>query len=268
MRMTLSRISLMAAAAIWPVYAPAQDVDPESLARGREISRAVSDSDKGYGDEVVTGRLIMRQSDGSEVTRGFRMSTLEKIDAGDKRAVAFLEPRDLAGFVSLNYSGLLEPDDQWIYLPQLDRTRRLSARDRSGSFAGSEFSYEEIVRWEYEKYDYAHVGSVNCGAAKRCEVLENTPKYPFSGYSKLIESVDMTILQPRKIVYFNHNGKPFKTLELLDYEKFDRFWRPRKMRMSNHENGRVSEIEWGRYEFKTGLKENDFLVESIKNWAR
>lgn len=236
--------------------------------RGRKIAKRVSDSDSGYGDEVVSGVLTIRASDGTTAERRFTMSTLERNPGGDMRVVVFEAPRDLAGFVSLTHSGIIEPDQQWIFLPQLNRTRRLSARDRTGAFAGSEFSYEDIGRWELEKYDYTYVREAPCGAVKPCEVIINLPLYEYSGYSKLVELVDMDILQPRKIVYHDRAGNAFKQLEFQEYEQFGPYWRPRRMVMTNTVTGAVSKIDWSPYRFRTGLSEADFRVERIEAWAR
>ncbi|MCI0755770.1 outer membrane lipoprotein-sorting protein [Teichococcus vastitatis] len=233
-------------------------------ARGRQIASQVSQSDAEYGDEVVEGVLTI--NGGSR--RSFTMNTLEREPGGDRRAVVFHEPRDLAGFVSLNHSEILRPDQQWIYLPQLNRTRRLSARDKTGSFAGSEFSFEDIVRWELEKYDYQYVETVNCGAPKPCETIANIPRYEYSSYSKLVETIDMAILQPRNIKYFDLSGRHFKTLEFFDYRKVGRYWRPARTVMTNHVTNDVSQILWSNYRFGTGLSEADYNAERIERWAR
>lgn len=238
-----------------------------SIERANEIARSVEASDRGYQDETVTGELNIRSADGTEVNRTFTMTTLEVAPGGDKRVVVFEKPRDLAGFVSLNHSEILEPDKQWIYLPALKRSRRLSARDKTGAFAGSEFSYEDIVRWELEKYEYRYVGQENC-AQTRCEVIEDIPLYPYSGYSKLVESIDMDILQPRKIVYYDLQGRAFKELELFEYKKIGKYWRPMRSRMTNLITQAVSEIQWQNYEFQQGLNDRDFRAERIAKWSR
>ena len=37
-----------------------------------------------------------------------------------------------------------EPDRQWLYLPSLKRTRQISGGSRTDSFAGTDFSYEDL----------------------------------------------------------------------------------------------------------------------------
>lgn len=236
--------------------------------RGTEIANMVDRNDQGWGDEVVEGTLVMETAGGSTATRRFRMATLEEIRAGDKRAVVFSSPADIAGFVSLNHSMLTDDDRQWIFLPELGRSRRLSSRDKTGAFAGSEFSYEDVLRWELEKYSYQYKGTAPCGAKAPCEVVINIPLYKNSGYSKIEEYIDMEILQPRKIVYFDRAGRPFKELELMDYRQYGSYWRPQRSRMTNTITGAASTIDWQPYRFNTGLKESQFGPERITEWKR
>jgi Outer membrane lipoprotein-sorting protein len=234
--------------------------------RGTQIAESVDQHDRGWGSEVVEGTLTINAADGSTATRRFKMATLEKVDGGDKRAVVFSAPADLAGFVSLNHSQLTGDDRQWIYLPELNRSRRLSSRDKTGAFAGSEFSYEDVLRWELPKYSYGYKGQAPCGAKAPCEVIVDTPRFANSGYSRIEEYIDMDILQPRKLVYFDHAGRPFKELELSDYRQYGGYWRPQRSRMTNKVTGAVSTIEWQPYHLQAGLTEAQFSPERITEW--
>lgn len=43
-------------------------------------------------------------------------------------------------------------DDQWLYLPALKRVKRISSRNKSGAFTGSEFPYKDFGAMEPQKY--------------------------------------------------------------------------------------------------------------------
>ena len=122
----------------------ASAADDANDPRAWAIAHSVDQTYFGYGDETVEGELIIQSADGSVSERKFVMTTLEVKDGGDLRSVMFLSPQSLKGFVSLNHSRITKPDQQWIYLPKLDRVRRIAGRDKTGSFAGSEFSYEDL----------------------------------------------------------------------------------------------------------------------------
>jgi len=62
--------------------------------------------------------------------------------------------RDVKGTAFLNFTQKVGDDDQWLYLPALKRVKRISSRNKSGSFVGSEHAYEEIPSQKVEKYTY------------------------------------------------------------------------------------------------------------------
>jgi outer membrane lipoprotein-sorting protein len=239
-------------------------------AKGLEIANTVDQHDAGFDDYVVTGKMTIKREGAAPATREFEMSTLEVRDDGDKRLVVFSQPRDLAGFVSLTFTHAGAPDDQWIYLPAIKRTKRLAARDKTGSFAGSEFSYEDIATWELANYDYEFIRDEPCGEpVTTCHTIADLPRYTYSGYSKLVETIDPRIWQPVRIVYFDREGRELKRLEFFDYKQFlNKHWRPTRIVMTNVRDNSASEIQWDDYRFKSGLKASDLVDSKMQAHSR
>jgi outer membrane lipoprotein-sorting protein len=230
--------------------------------RGMEIALETERRDSGFEDYVVDGQMILKSASDATGERRFTMYTLETRDDGDKRLVTFHEPKDLNGMISLTYSHGLQPDDQWIYLPALRRTKRLAARDKTGSFAGSEFAFEDIGTWEVKKYSYRYQRDEVLDGNKTF-VVENTPAYPYSGYSKIMEWVDQEIYHPRRLLYYDLE------LRFYDYRQYaDRYWRPQRAVMTNLQTGAVSTIEWSDYRFRTGLEEAALRPNLIRRWSQ
>ncbi|KDD66164.1 outer membrane lipoprotein-sorting protein [Pseudomonas sp. BT76 TE3572] len=249
----------------------AQDNAPsENVRRGREIATTVDQNDAGFADYVVDGKMTVHRPDGAQAKRDFEMNTLEVRDAGDKRLVVFSQPRDLAGFVSLTFTNSGAPDDQWVYLPAVKRVKRLAARDKTGSFAGSEFSYEDIATWELSNYDYEFIKDEPCGEPQTtCHTIANLPKYEYSGYSKLVETIDPRFWQPVRIVYFDKSGRELKRLDFQGYTQFqNKYWRPSRIVMTNLLDKSVSEITWQDYRFKTGLNASKLSASQMASWSR
>lgn len=242
----------------------------ETQKRGREIASTVDEHDAGFTDYVVDGMMKVQRQGSAPAVREFEMNTFEIRNGGDKRLVVFSQPRDLAGFVSLTHTHTDAADDQWIYLPAIKRSKRLAARDKTGSFAGSEFSYEDIATWELSNYDYEFIRDEPCGEPKTtCHTIANLPRYEYSGYSKLVETIDPRIWQPVKIVYSDREGRELKRLEFHDYKQYEgKYWRPDRIVMTNVADGSISEIQWNNYRFKSGLRESDLTDKRMESWSR
>ena len=225
-----------------------------------EIAARSDRSDVGFGDSEVELQMILRNAAGQESTRSLRITTLEKPDetVGDKSLVLFKTPRDIEGTALLSHAKILDPDDQWLFLPALKRVKRISSANKSGPFVGSEFAFEDFTAIELNKFDYTYVGTEPCGELV-CDVLERTPRYENSGYKRQVSWVDQTDFQLRKVEFYDRRGDLLKVLELDDYRNYEGIWRAHKLSMSNVQTNKQTDLIYGEYTFKTGLAENDFV---------
>jgi hypothetical protein len=225
-----------------------------------EIAARSDRTDLGFGDSEVELQMVLRNAAGQESTRSLRIATLEKPDesVGDKSLVVFDTPRDIEGTALLSHAKILDPDDQWLYLPALKRVKRISSSNKSGPFVGSEFAFEDFTAIELNKFDYAWTGEVSCGDLT-CDVLERTPRYENSGYTKQVSWVDQADFQIRKVEFYDRRGDLLKVLDLSDYRNYEGIWRAHKLSMSNVQTNKQTDLLYGDYEFATGLAENDFV---------
>ena len=229
--------------------------------KGYEIAARSDRSDRGFGDSIVDLKMILRNRAGQETTRSLQIRTLEIPDenVGDKSLIVFDSPPDIDGTALLSHAKILDPDDQWLFLPALKRVKRISSVNKSGPFVGSEFAYEEFTSLELNKYDYKWLWEEPCGDL-RCDVVERYPRYEYSGYTKQQAWIDQQIHQIRKVKFYGKRGELLKTLTLNEYRQYeDAYWRPQKLSMVNHQTSKVTELVYSEYRFKQGFKDRDFV---------
>jgi hypothetical protein len=59
--------------------------------------------------------------------------------------------------------------------------------------------------------------------------------------------------------YYDRKGELLKTMTLAGYRQYlDQYWRPAKMIMKNHQNGKGTTLIFEDYRFRTGLTDSDF----------
>jgi len=240
------------------VAAPLLALTPEE--QGYEIAARSDRSDRGFGDSQVKLEMILRNAAGDETTRELSLNTLEITDedVGDQSLIVFDTPRDIEGTALLSHAKILDPDDQWLYLPALKRVKRISSVNKSGPFVGSEFAFEDFTALELNKYTYLYVREEACGGMT-CDVVERKPRYEHSGYTRQLSWIDQTDYQTRKVEFFDRRGELLKTLTMSDYRKYqDRFWRSHQLDMVNHRTGKTTNLIYDDYEFDTGLTNRDF----------
>jgi hypothetical protein len=65
-------------------------------------------------------------------------------DDETKALSSFLSPSEVKGTAFLQWSHKNAPDEQWLYLPDLRRTRRITSDLSNESFMGTDFSYQDL----------------------------------------------------------------------------------------------------------------------------
>ena len=230
--------------------------DAGDAAKGLEYARAAKARDVGFGSYRSTAKMFLSDKTGATNVRDFIALAMEVSGDGDKTSIEFETPLDVHGMTVLTHAHKGQDDDQWLYLPAASRTRRITAGSRSGSFAGSEFSYEDLVGHVIEKNDYVWLRDEPCpGAPDRiCHVNEQHPKDPDSGYSRMVAWLDSEDYRGYQVDYYDRSGAMIKTLISSEFKLYEnRFWRPMKMVMTNHITGKSTEMRWSSYDFKVHL---------------
>ena len=127
--------------------------------KGFNLAARSDRSDRGFGDSETEMTMILRNAAGKSASRTLRFTTLEVPDEsiGDKSLILFSTPRDIEGTALLSHAKMLESDDQWLYLPALKRVKRISSRNKSGPFVGSEFAFEDFTASELNKFKYNYL---------------------------------------------------------------------------------------------------------------
>jgi len=233
-------------------------------AKGLAIATEADKRGTGFGDTTVDMKMTLKNRNGDTSIRIMRSKTLEVENDGDKSLTIFDKPADVRGTAMLTFSHRIGNDDQWIYLPALKRVKRISASNKSGPFMGSEFAYEDLGSQELPKYTYRWLRDEELNG-QQMYVIERIPTYKKSGYTRMVSWMDKEEYRPYKVEYFDRKSSHLKTLILSDYKQYKgQFWRPGTLEMTNHQNGKVSTLEFSNYKFQTGLKSRDFNKNSLK----
>ncbi len=232
--------------------------------RGLEIAEARKVADQGWTDSQSSMEMLLSNKQGETSLRQLRMKNLEVEADGDKSISIFDSPKDIRGAAFLTFAHVEGADDQWLYLPALKRVKRISSRNKSGPFMGSEFSYEDLSSFEVEKYTYRYLGD-EVISGEDSYLLESVPTDKYSGYSKLITWLDKDDYRVLKAQYYDRKGSLLKTLTPSEYKQYlDNYWRAHNMLMENHQTGKSTKLTWLNFEFLTGLKDSDFNKNRLK----
>ncbi len=215
-------------------------------ARGLEIAQYMDLFDTGWKDQYSTSRMTLYDARGDSVQRSVVQMTLERPE-GDKSIVKFRSPAEIKGVAALTHEHPDATDDNWLYLPASKRVRRISGANKTASFQGTEFTYEDLSSLIIAKYDWRFLVEDELksdGAEQPVYKLEARPNYRNTGYSRLVVYVNRDLWRIERIDFYDKAGRLLKVLENSDWTQLHgRFWRAQRLEMKNVQTKKRTVIE-------------------------
>ncbi len=108
-----------------------------------ELAQKVYDRPNGH-DMTAMGRMVLTEKGHAPRIRELVTYRLEKSKGETANLIRFIEPEDIAGTGLLSLDKADGKSEQWLYLPALDRVRRISGDRKGGRFVGSDLYYEDL----------------------------------------------------------------------------------------------------------------------------
>ena len=176
----------------------------------------------------------------------------------------FLAPSDVknTSFLSYSYADG-RSDDQWIYLPALNRVKRVASDKKNDSFMGSDFTYDDMGT-RHPSADTHKVIRTETIDGRKCLVVESIPKEAKPTYAKTLAWVVENEWIGLKKEFYLPNGKVGKKLEIDSYEKTDGVWVITDMTMSNVDKNSSTRIQMLDVTFNNDLKDSVFTERQMK----
>ncbi|MDR1108751.1 MAG: outer membrane lipoprotein-sorting protein [Spirochaetaceae bacterium] len=197
------------------------------------LSIVRSSRDRISADTVSSrSRMVIAARDGSVSERLLDQYSKDG-PQGPRTLVVFQRPASAANTRFLTMENPGKDDDRWIFLPALGKVRRIAASEGSGSFMGTDFSYDDISSADRDTELDTHVllreESLN---GHVCSVIESTPKNRSYQYSKMVQWIDQSSLIAYKIALYDRRGTLVKELEILDAKEIQGRLSPMVTRMT------------------------------------
>ncbi|MFY0625659.1 MAG: outer membrane lipoprotein-sorting protein [Reichenbachiella sp.] len=262
------KINQIALALISFALTPGVNYAQNTNERGLEIAESASKADEGFASSKVNLTMTLTNRHGQKSAREMSTETLELIEDGDKSLIVFNSPRDVKGTSTLTYTHKEGSDDQWLFLPSIQRVKRISSDNKSGPFMGSEFAYEDLSSQEVEKYTYQYIKEEDISGVPTF-LVERYPVDEKSGYTKQRVWYNKNNYRLEKIEFYDRKDALLKTLTYDDYRLYkNKHWRAGKFNMVNHQTGKSTLLEFQDYDFGVGLDETHFSQNGLKRAGR
>ena len=231
---------------------------------GRELAKKIHD--RYMGDNFsAQAKMVLIDEDGDKRIRDMTMMMLEESGIR-KNLIRFTSPSDIAGTGFLTLENEDGSTDQFLYLPALDRTRRIVTSQRGRSFVNSDFTYEDMTRRPVDDSQHEIVGQKKV-SGRECWILETRPLPKASSEYSLIRSVIPKDLHLAiKSEYFNKDDEQIKTYLVKQLKKIQAIWTPLEYVMIQHRDEHRTVIRIEDITYNTDIGKDAFTRRYLENW--
>jgi hypothetical protein len=228
--------------------------DPGAPSFAVEVMRRVDDL---YRGESSHGVMSMRV-----VTKHWkRTMKMESWSMGkDYSLVRILRPRKERGTATLKARNNL-----FIYLNKTGRTIKISSGMMGGSWMGSHFTNDDLVRNSRLSRDYTIKHLKGGSKAQHRFVLRARRDAP-TVWEKLEVTVRSQDLLPVKQVFYDEAGKKVRVMTFSDFRQLGGRTRPTKMTMKPLDKpGELTEVTFEKVDFGVKLSKGFFSLQKLRS---
>jgi hypothetical protein len=205
-----------------------------------------------------------------------------------KGIIFFLSPADVrnTAYLSYDWDDEVKEDDSWLYLPALQKVKRIASSDQSGSFMGSDFSYADINGIQINNWDYTFANpgaksSTNPSSNKSVKVdgfdtwvIQGVPKKELkdkvltqTGYLKSMMWIRKDNHMLIKAKYWVKEGRKIKFFKAQDISKVDDIWTAHTLTMITTAKGKKthsSVLKFSNVNYNTPIDDETFTTRRME----
>lgn len=237
---------------------------------GEEIAQKVHDRDEG-DNSTSNMKMILTDKNGNERVRELKRFSKNKGE-DTLKLMFFLTPADVknTAFLTHDFEDSNKDDDQWLYLPELQKVKRIASSDKSSAFMGSDFTYSDMTSRNVSDYTYKIMKETKVGGNKVWQMLV-TPKsektIEETGYTKSIVFVRQDNFVIVQALNYIKAGKKLKYMMVKGLEKIDGIWSITEMQMITKKGKKTlhkTSFEFSDIKYNQGLEESLFTTRTLQ----
>ena len=142
-------------------------------------------------------------------------------------------------------------------------TKRIAARDKTSSFVGSDFTYEDISGRDLEDDVHTMVGEDKL-VNRDAYIVKSTPKAADVAYSYKLSWIDKENFLPLKEEYYNLKGELMKVFTTEKIEEIKGVPTALKRTMKNTQSGHRTEVTFLKIDYNIGIEDRLFSERFLK----
>ncbi len=250
---------------------------------GQEIAQRVHDRDDG-DNSISNMKMTLIDKSANTRVRELKIYGKDKVrpegregplggKGEDKlKLMFFLSPADVknTAFLTYDYDDSSKDDDQWLYLPELKKVKRIASSDKSSSFMGSDFTYSDMTSRNVQDYSYEVMKEPVVDGHKTWQI-KVTPKsqkvIDETGYTQSIIFVRQDIFVIVQALHYLKTGQKLKYMKVTGLEQIEGIWSTTAIQMVSKEGKQTLHktiLEFSDIRYNQELEESFFSTRTLE----
>lgn len=212
-----------------------------------QVVEKMDNREDGDTARTDTTMILINQSKQQRVRK---IKNIRKdIGEDSKGIIFFLSPADVrnTAYLSYDWEDNQKEDDSWLYLPAIQKVKRIASSDKSSSFMGSDFSYSDINGIEIEDWNYSFVNEEAQLDGHPVWIIQGKPKPELkekvideTGYIKSMMWIRKDNFMMVKGKYWVQKGRQIKYFKAEDIRQVQGIWTAHVLKMVTTAKGKVT----------------------------
>lgn len=180
-----------------------------------------------------------------------------------KSVLRFTAPAEVKGVALLVVNHPDRASDQWMYIPEIGRERRIALQDRSTRFFGTDFTFEDLEERDVNQFEYRMIADEPIDGVP-CWKIETRPlKSKSSQYTHSYLWIRKDSYAFARVENYK-GGRPVRQLQYGDIRKVQGIWTAHKLDM--YDVGRKSRtiLTTEKLEYNAPLSDDQFTLQSLR----
>lgn len=242
-----------------PVQALAQPEGP-SAGEALEIMQQV-DTRPMPDDQQLTMTMKLMNRQGKTLERTLRV----KKQGESKSFLRFTAPADVENTAFLNISRESGDDEMYLYMPALNRIRRIASSTKHQNFMGSDFTYDDMGERDIHDYTYSLLSRDAMLDGYHTYVITGNAKKPAeTGYSRLKFWIRKDHYLPVKIEYYDRSDDLLKIQTNGEFQQIENYRIATRIEMRNVQTDHKTILTMEDIEVDIGLPEMTWTKRNLR----
>jgi len=180
-----------------------------------------------------------------------------------KSVLRFTAPAEVKGVALLVVNHPDRSSDQWMWTPAIGRERRIALQNRSQSFFGTDFSFEDLEERDTNQFDYRMLPEENLEGAA-CWKIESKPR------QKKVSQYTHSYVWVRKDNYVvvqieNYKGNQLvRRAKYSNIQRVQNIWTAQTIEMLDVERVSRTILMIEKLQYNVPMKDEDFTLQAFR----